>query len=83
MANWLAVYQARELLLGRGLGLLGVWALANLIGSGYQLPRTDRREARRTARADAARKDRLKSHAAAGEGAENTKGPFPGQGGGL
>ena len=45
--------------------------------------RTDRREARRTARADAARKDRLKSHAAAGEGAENTKGPFPGQGGGL
>jgi len=44
VASWLAAYQARELLLGRGLGLLGVWALANLIGSGYQLPRTDRRE---------------------------------------
>jgi hypothetical protein len=43
-ANWLAAYQARELLLGRGLGLLGMWALANLIVSGYQLPRTDRRE---------------------------------------
>lgn len=42
-ASWLATYQARELLLGRGLGLLGVWALANLVGSGYQLPRTDRR----------------------------------------
>jgi hypothetical protein len=44
VASWLAAYQARELLLGRGLALLGVWALANLIGSGYQLPRTDRRE---------------------------------------
>jgi hypothetical protein len=44
VASWLAAYQARELLLGRGLSLLGVWALANLIGSGYQLPRTDRRE---------------------------------------
>jgi len=44
-ASWLAAYQARELLLGRGLAVLGVWALANLIGSGYQLPRTDRREA--------------------------------------
>lgn len=47
--------------------------------------RTDRREARRLARQDAARKDRLASHAAAGEGAEHgrTSGPFPGQGGGL
>jgi hypothetical protein len=44
VAAWLAAYRARELLLGRGLGLLGAWALANLIGSGYQLPRTDRRE---------------------------------------
>jgi hypothetical protein len=44
VAAWLAAYRARELLLGRGLGLLGAWALANLIGSGYLLPRTDRRE---------------------------------------
>ncbi|RZK23836.1 MAG: hypothetical protein EOO56_03700 [Hymenobacter sp.] len=44
VAAWLAAYRARELLLGRGLGLLGAWALANLIGSGYQLPRTDQRE---------------------------------------
>lgn len=43
VAGWLAAYRARELLLGRGLSLLGIWALANLIGSGYQLPRTDRR----------------------------------------
>ena len=42
-AGWLAAYQHRELLLGRGLGLLGSWALLNLIGSGYYLPRTDRR----------------------------------------
>ncbi|HET9504021.1 MAG TPA: hypothetical protein VFO93_10800 [Hymenobacter sp.] len=41
---WLAAYRARELLLGRGLGLLGAWALLNLVGSGYWLPRTDRRE---------------------------------------
>ncbi|MGZ1489424.1 ectoine/hydroxyectoine ABC transporter permease subunit EhuC [Brevibacterium sediminis] len=45
--------------------------------------RTDRREARRAARADAVRKDRLKSHVAAGDGTNHTKGPFPGQGGGL
>jgi hypothetical protein len=43
VASWLAAYQGRELLLGQGLGLLGVWALANLVGSGYLLPRTDRR----------------------------------------
>jgi hypothetical protein len=43
VAGWLADYRARELLLGRGLGVLGVWALLNLIGSGYLLPRTDRR----------------------------------------
>ncbi|MGC2940780.1 ectoine/hydroxyectoine ABC transporter permease subunit EhuC [Brevibacterium sp. FAM 24638] len=51
--------------------------------------RTDRREARRLARADAVRRDRLASHAAANEGANHstgadpTKNPFPGQGGGL
>jgi polar amino acid transport system permease protein len=51
--------------------------------------RTDRREARRLARADAVRRDRLASHSAASEGANHgtgtdpTKGPFPGQGGGL
>jgi hypothetical protein len=42
---WLASYQHHELLLGRGLSLLGVWALLNLCVSGYNLPRTDRREA--------------------------------------
>ena len=45
VAGWLAAYRTRELLLGQGLGLLGIWALANLVGSGYQLPRTDRRAA--------------------------------------
>ena len=45
VAGWLAAYRTRELLLGRGLGMLGIWALVNLIGSGYQLPRTDRRAA--------------------------------------
>jgi hypothetical protein len=44
VATWLAAYRTRELLLGRGLGLLGTWALLNLVGSGYFLPRTDRRE---------------------------------------
>jgi hypothetical protein len=43
VAGWLADYRAREMLLGRGLGVLGIWALLNLIGSGYLLPRTDRR----------------------------------------
>lgn len=38
---WLAAYQGREQLLGHGLAVLGVWALLNLLGSGYQLPRTD------------------------------------------
>ncbi|MVN76073.1 hypothetical protein GO988_07030 [Hymenobacter sp. HMF4947] len=42
-AHWLATYQHRELLLSQGLGLLGGWALLNLLGSGYQLPRTDQR----------------------------------------
>jgi hypothetical protein len=42
--EWLATYRTREQMLGRGLGLLGAWALLNLIGSGYWLPRTDRRE---------------------------------------
>jgi hypothetical protein len=41
--EWLATYRTREQLLGRGLGLLGAWALLNLVGSGYWLPRTDRR----------------------------------------
>ena len=41
---WLAAYQGREQLLGQGLAVLGVWALLNLLGSGYQLPRTDVRE---------------------------------------
>lgn len=40
---WLAAYQHHELLLGRGLSLLGCWALLNLCVSGYSLPRTDRR----------------------------------------
>ena len=41
---WLAAYQHHELALGRGLGVLGIWALLNLVVSGYQLPRTDRRD---------------------------------------
>jgi hypothetical protein len=41
---WLATYQHHELLLGRGLSVLGVWALLNLCVSGYELPRTDRRQ---------------------------------------
>ena len=40
---WLAAYQHHELLLGRGLSVLGAWALLNLCVSGYNLPRTDRR----------------------------------------
>ena len=40
---WLVAYQHHELALGRGLSILGVWALLNLMLSGYQLPRTDRR----------------------------------------
>jgi hypothetical protein len=40
---WLLAYQHHELLLGRGLSVLGAWALLNLCVSGYQLPRTDRR----------------------------------------
>ena len=41
---WLAAFQHHELLLGRGLGLLGLWATLNLLLSGYHLPRTDGRE---------------------------------------
>lgn len=41
---WLATYQHHELLLGRGLSLLGAWATLNLLLSGYSLPRTDARE---------------------------------------
>ncbi|MGI4870599.1 MAG: DUF6992 family protein [Janthinobacterium lividum] len=43
VASWLAAYQGREQLLGRGLAVLGTWALLNLIASGYLLPRTDPR----------------------------------------
>lgn len=39
----LLIYQARQLILGRGLAVLGAWALGNLLVSGYQLPRTDKR----------------------------------------
>lgn len=41
---WLLTYQTREMALGRGLAVLGAWALLNLLGSGYRLPRSDRRE---------------------------------------
>ena len=37
------LHDARELALGRGLAVLTTWALANLLISGYLLPRTDRR----------------------------------------
>ena len=37
------LHDARELALGRGLAVLTAWALANLLISGYLLPRTDRR----------------------------------------
>ncbi len=40
---WLTAYQHHELLLGRGLSVLGTWALLNLCVSGYYLPRSDRR----------------------------------------
>jgi len=36
---------ARELLIGRGLAVLSVWALLNLIGSGYLVRKADRRYA--------------------------------------
>ena len=42
-AELTAVFQARELLLGRGLAVLTGWALLNLIGSGYLLRHADRR----------------------------------------
>ncbi len=38
-----ALFQARELLVGRGLAVLAAWALLNLIGSGFFLTRADRR----------------------------------------
>jgi len=41
---WLAAYQHHEFLLGRGLGVLGAWAMLNLLVSGYMMPRTDARE---------------------------------------
>ncbi|WP_201982895.1 DUF6992 family protein [Hymenobacter rubidus] len=42
--NYAAIYQARELLLGRGLAVLAAWVLLNLVGSGYYLARADRRQ---------------------------------------
>ncbi len=41
--TWLTMYQHHELALGRGLAVLGGWALLNLLVSGYQLPRADAR----------------------------------------
>ncbi len=38
-----ALHQARELLVGRAMALLGLWALLNLLVSGYQVARLDRR----------------------------------------
>ena len=40
-----AVNQARELMAEHGMGLLGVWALLNLLISGYHVSRTDARTA--------------------------------------
>jgi len=40
---WLTAYQQHELALGRGLAVLGGWALLNMLVSGYQLPRADAR----------------------------------------
>jgi len=37
------LYQARELLLGRGLAVLVAWALLTLLVSGYRVTRADRR----------------------------------------
>lgn len=38
-------FQAREMLIGRGLAVLAAWALLNLIGSGYLVRQADRRYA--------------------------------------
>lgn len=38
-----ALYAARELIVGRGLAVLAAWVIANLLGSGYAVARTDRR----------------------------------------
>ncbi|SDY43647.1 DUF6992 family protein [Hymenobacter psychrophilus] len=40
-----AINQARELMAEHGMGLLGVWALLNLVISGYHVSRTDARTA--------------------------------------
>ncbi|MCA8832079.1 DUF6992 family protein [Hymenobacter pini] len=37
------INHARELLIERGMGVLGAWALLNLLVSGYYVARTDRR----------------------------------------
>lgn len=44
-ADIAALFQARELLIGRGLAVLSAWALLNLIGSGYLVRQADRRHA--------------------------------------
>ena len=38
------LFMSRELVLGRGLAVLAAWALLNLVGSGYYLARSDRRQ---------------------------------------
>ena len=38
-----ALYHAREVLMSRGLTVLGLWALGNLLISGYYLAQSDRR----------------------------------------
>ncbi|MBD2767512.1 hypothetical protein IC235_06365 [Hymenobacter sp. BT664] len=44
-AELAAIFQAQELLIGRGLAVLATWALANLIVSGRFLSKADRRYA--------------------------------------
>ena len=44
-AELAAFNQARELLVGRGLAVLAIWALLNLVVSGYFLKAADRRHA--------------------------------------
>lgn len=45
VADLPAINQARELMAEHGMGLLGVWALLNLVVSGYYVSRTDARTA--------------------------------------
>jgi hypothetical protein len=39
-----ALFMRREMLLGRAMAVLAAWVLLNLIGSGYELARADRRQ---------------------------------------